>query len=102
MVVLPAPLGPMSPTVSPALIVIDTSSTARTPPKDFRKPVARSSTVPAGRRLGVGNGRFRISAAARPTAPSPVGEAPAYAASTSTPLRRAISRMITFRIGSTT
>src|SRR5438034_6494843 len=44
-VVLPAPLGPSSPTVSPARNVRLTSLTASTPRKRFTSPSARSTTV---------------------------------------------------------
>src|SRR5258707_793553 len=40
--VLPAPLGPMIEAIAPRLTVIDTSSTARTPPNRFDTAVAAS------------------------------------------------------------
>ena len=44
-VVFPAPLGPMSPTISPAFTVAETSETATRPPKRFVMWSASSSAV---------------------------------------------------------
>ena len=55
-VVLPLPLGPMSPTISPAPMLMSTRSTAVRPPNRFTTPRASSNAVmvrspahPAGR-----------------------------------------------------
>src|SRR5918997_3685275 len=68
-VVLPAPLGPISPTISPSSTAKETSSTARTPPKWRLKPSTWSS---AGIDLDpplfgdfVGRGERRAAAPAR-------------------------------------
>src|SRR5471032_1252683 len=44
-VVLPAPLGPIRPTISPASTVSDASSTAFNPPNDLERPATSSMTL---------------------------------------------------------
>src|SRR5476649_576450 len=43
-VVLPAPLGPIRPTISPASTVSEASSTAFSPPNDLERPATSSMT----------------------------------------------------------
>src|SRR5687768_13819498 len=67
-VVLPAPFGPMSPTISHSLTRRDTSERAWTPPKRIEMPVASSTT------------RFPLLAPGRSSRPSVPPELERFAA----------------------
>src|SRR5579864_6876794 len=50
-VVLPAPFGPISPTISPSRTANETPSTARSPPKVRERPATSSTAEPAQQRI---------------------------------------------------